>query len=152
MKPTTRYSTVTIVFLFLLVFCVVGMNVVDSSGYTDLSDLASFPSTIFSVMSWNKFPIQFPLRLGLSVLLLFIVYLGGRSKNKRFHDLIPGIVILSIAVLFKTALTRAVFIFLVFGFRQMRQAIIQAIRVLLESPNRRLQPIMCTVICTSLKY
>jgi len=129
MKSATRTSTTTLILLMLFVSVIVGINVIDSSGYTDLSGLDSFPNTVFFAMVWNELPIQLPLWLGLSVYFQFILYLGGRLKNKRFNDLIPEFLINSNTSLFKTALIRAVLIFLTFGFEQMQQTTIASSRI-----------------------
>jgi hypothetical protein len=85
-------------------------------------DLADLDGDDFSAMSnfapsWIRIPVHqmsVLLRLGISIFTLFVVYLGGRSKHRRFNDLTPDHVIALISYSFlKTALlVRAVFHFL----------------------------------------
>ena len=52
-------------------------------GEDDLAVLHNFPPT------WIRIPVHqlsVLLRLGLSIFALFVVYLGGRSKHRRFND------------------------------------------------------------------
>ena len=70
--------------------------------------------------AWFRIPVyqlSFILMLGMSIFALIIVYLGGRSKHKRFNDRTLEPVKLLTVVFFKTALLRAVFIFLFLGSR-----------------------------------
>ena len=77
----------------------------------DFSVISDFPPT------WIRIPVHLMavmLRLGLSIFALFIVYLGGRSKHRRFNDRTLDHVNALISYPFlKTALiNRAVFNFL----------------------------------------
>ena len=79
-------------------------------GNIDFSMISSFP------MAWNSWlsvqQMAAVLRFGLSIFALFVVYLGGRSKAKRFNDrTIEPIKYLKV-ILTETALFRAVFNFL----------------------------------------
>lgn len=51
-------------------------------------------------------------RSGISIFALFVVYLGGRSKHRRFNDRTLDHIDMFISDSIKTALHRAVFIFL----------------------------------------
>jgi hypothetical protein len=53
--------------------------------------------------------------LGMSIFALFVIYLGGRSNHKRFYDRTIEPVKLFTFKFLKTALKRAVFIFLFLG-------------------------------------
>jgi len=64
---------------------------------------------------WIRIPVHqlsSLLRLGISIFALFVVYLGGRSKHRRFNDRTLDHVNALISNSLKTALIRAVFIFL----------------------------------------
>jgi amino acid transporter len=54
------------------------------------------------------------LGLGMSIFALFVVYLGGRSKHRRFNDRTIDPASVLMAAFLKTALFRAVFNFLLF--------------------------------------
>jgi hypothetical protein len=77
----------------------------------DLSVVSDFPPT------WIRIPVHqmsVLLRLGISIFTLFVVYLGGRSKHRRFNDRTIDHVALIPSSFLKTALiNRAVFRFLV---------------------------------------
>jgi len=134
MNPAARSSMVTVARLIFLISIIVGINISDSSGNGDLSDLDTLQNIVFFVMLGNEFPPQISLWFGLSVFILFVMYLGGRSKNKRFHDLVPSLGIISNTALFKAALVRAAFVFLIIGFCQKRQTITWPIRFLPRIP------------------
>jgi hypothetical protein len=77
----------------------------------DLSAIHNFPLT------WIRIPVHqmsVLLRLGISIFALFVVYLGGRSKHRRFNDrTLDHVNTLIPYSSLKTALiTRAVFCFL----------------------------------------
>ena len=76
----------------------------------DLSVINDFP------IAWIRIPVHqlsVLLRLGLSIFALFVVYLGGRSKHRRFNDRTLDHVNALISYALKTALiNRAVFYFL----------------------------------------
>lgn len=64
---------------------------------------------------WIRIPVHqlsVLLRLGISIFALFVVYLGGRSKHRRFNDRTIDHINALTAAFLKTALCRAVFIFL----------------------------------------
>jgi hypothetical protein len=73
----------------------------------NFSAISEFP------IAWSRIPVHqmsILLRLGISIFALFVVYLGGRSKHKRFNDrtIDPAAVLI---VNLKTTLNRVVFIF-----------------------------------------
>lgn len=88
----------------------------------DFSDEDGDDVSLISNISpdWNRIPIHqlsILLKLGLSIFALFVVYLGGRSKHRRFNDRTIDPVNALTPVSLKTALFhRAVFIFLSFFF------------------------------------
>jgi len=98
--------------LFLPAFTGTGViNVPDEDDLAD-DDEFSFISN-FSV-AWIIVPVherKAVLRLGLSMFTLFVVYLGGRSKHRRFNDRTLDHVDLLTTESLKTALIRAVFNF-----------------------------------------
>jgi hypothetical protein len=77
----------------------------------DLSIINDFPT------AWIRIPVHqmsVLLRLGMSIFALFVVYLGGRSKHRRFNDRTLDHINAFISYTLKTALLiRAVFYFLV---------------------------------------
>ena len=76
----------------------------------DFSVIITFPA------AWTRIPVHqlsLLLRLGISIFALFVIYLGGRSKTRRFNDRIIEAVNNLINDIPRTALVlRAVFIFL----------------------------------------
>ena len=67
--------------------------------------------------TWIRIPVHqmsVLLRLGISIFTLFVVYLGGRSKHRRFNDrtIDPVNALLSYSSLKTALLNRAVFYFL----------------------------------------
>ena len=109
-----------IVFLIMLILGVILLPVLMGASNICLSEEDSFADEDdfliihnFSV-TWMTIPAnQMPviLGLGMSMFILFVVYLGGRSKHRRFNDrTIDAINVLKFkADLLKTAHTRAVF-------------------------------------------
>ena len=85
-------------------------DLTDTDG-DDLSIISHFPP------AWIRIPVHqmaVLLRLGLSIFALFVVYLGGRSKHRRFNDrTLDHVTALISYSSLKTALIhRAVFYFL----------------------------------------
>ncbi len=84
----------------------------DDRSHSEEDDFASRASLL---AGWIGIPIHHLsvlLRLGISIFALFIVYLGGRSKHRRFNDRTLDYVNVLISYLLKTALlSRAVFVF-----------------------------------------
>jgi len=77
----------------------------------DLSAIHNFSPT------WIRIPVHqmsVLLRLGISIFNLFVVYLGGRSKHRRFNDrtIDPVNALISYSSLKTALLNRAVFYFL----------------------------------------
>lgn len=74
----------------LFVPALLGASVIDLQEEDDLTDteddnfsIIDFPPT------WIRIPVHqmsVLLRLGISIFTLFVVYLGGRSKHRRFND------------------------------------------------------------------
>jgi len=86
-----------IFFIIILMLSVLFMPALMGAGVIDLieeDDLSDMDGDDFSVISdfppaWTRIPVHqmaVMLRLGLSIFTLFVVYLGGRSKHRRFND------------------------------------------------------------------
>jgi hypothetical protein len=83
----------------------------DTSETDDFSFLNNIPS------AWTRIPIHqlsILFRLGISIFTLFVVYLGGRSKHRRFNDrtIDANHILRGSCFSLKAALNRAVFNFL----------------------------------------
>jgi hypothetical protein len=92
-----------------------GSVIVDLPEENNLADDDDFSLiSNFSVL-WIRIPVHqmsVLLRLGISIFALFVVYLGGRSKHRRFNDRTIDPVNVLITEFLKTARIRAVFNFL----------------------------------------
>lgn len=104
--------------LMLPAFIAAGM--IELAEEDDLADADAFGEDFAVIgdlpIAWIRIPVHqmsILLRLGISIFALFIVYLGGRSKHKRFNDRTIDAANLLIAAFLKTAL----FIRAVFNFR-----------------------------------
>jgi hypothetical protein len=105
----------------LFVPALLGTSIIDLQEEDDLTDpedddfsIIDFPPT------WIRIPVHqmsVQLKLGMSIFTLFVVYLGGRSKHRRFNDRTLDHVNALISYSFlKTALfIRAVFYFMLFA-------------------------------------
>lgn len=93
----------------------VGVGIIELPGEDDFADEDDLLISSDLPSAWDRMPIHqmsVLLMLGMSIFILFVVYLGGRSKHKRFNDrTIDADNVLS-AEFFRTALYRAVFNFL----------------------------------------
>lgn len=78
----------------------------------DASAMAHFPVDWIGLQSHQ---LSVSLGLAVSIFALFVVYLGGRSKNKRFNNRTFEVIKSSIVIFFKTTLFRVVFCFGLFG-------------------------------------
>ena len=116
MNQTNQHllSIIKRVLLILLLIAFMGTHVVsfmaggENLNDNDLSDTAYFP------MDWIGTQIHHEsvlLKLDISIFALFIVFLGGRSKNKWFNDRTIEPINFSLSYYPKTALFRAVFCF-----------------------------------------
>jgi hypothetical protein len=114
-----------IFFIIILMLSILFMPALMGAGVIDLiedDDLTDTDEDDFSTISdfppaWIRIPIHqmaVLLRLGISIFALFVVYLGGRSKHRRFNDrTLDHVNALISYSSFKTALfIRAVFHFL----------------------------------------
>jgi hypothetical protein len=103
----------------LFVPALLGASIIDLQEEDDLADgdgddysvISDFPPT------WIRIPVHqmsVLLRLGISIFTLFVVYLGGRSKHRRFNDRTLDHVnaLISYSSLKTALLIRAVFRFL----------------------------------------
>jgi hypothetical protein len=115
----------SIFLILILMLSVLFMPAVMGAGMIDLpeeDDAMDEDEDNFSFMNnvppfWIRIPIHqmaVLLRLGISIFALFVVYLGGRSKHRRFNDrTLDHVNALISYPLLKTALiNRAVFLFL----------------------------------------
>lgn len=107
---------IILIFSVILLPVLMGASIIDVpeeenfADDDDVSIIATFP------VAWIRIPLHqmlVLLRLGISIFALFIVYLGGRSKHRRFNDrTIDAFSLLTGELLsLKTALFRAVFNF-----------------------------------------
>jgi hypothetical protein len=117
-------SVLLIIILMLSVLIApvfMGVSLMDLPEEDDLTD-TDFDEDDFSIvvdvpLSWIRIPVHqmaVLFRLGISIFNLFVVYLGGRSKHKRFNDRTIDPANALMAAFLKTALVRAVFNFLFF--------------------------------------
>jgi hypothetical protein len=102
----------------LFVPALLGTSIIDLQEEDDLTDpeeddfsIIDFPPT------WSRIPIHQMsalLKLGMSIFTLLVVYLGGRSKHRRFNDRTLDHVnaLISYSILKTALLIRAVFHFL----------------------------------------
>jgi hypothetical protein len=114
-------KSLNIVFLIILVLSVILLPILIGASIINLPEEDNFADddnflliTTFPV-AWIRIPVHqmsVLLRLGISIFALFVVYLGGRSKHRRFNDRTIDAINLLTATLLKTALIRAVFNFL----------------------------------------
>jgi len=116
------FSRVIILFAILLLLLTL-MPALIGTGTDGLIEDDEIPdnddfSFINSVpIAWTRIPIHqlaVMLKMGMSIFVLFVVYLGGRSKARRFNDRTIDAVLSLTRVLYKTALStrrRAVFHF-----------------------------------------
>ena len=97
-----------------------GASVIELPEEDDITDPEEDDFGISDSVSadWIRIPVHqmsVLLRLGISIFALFVVYLGGRSKHRRFNDRTIDHVNALMSYSLKTALIhRAVFIFLFF--------------------------------------
>jgi hypothetical protein len=121
MNQTTRsiFLILLLITSVLLAPALMGGSIIDSlAEEDDLGDRDEFSLIgTFSIL-WIRIPVHqvsVLFRLGISIFALFVVYLGGRSKHRRFNDrtidAINAVNVLK-ADFLKTAHTRAVFNFL----------------------------------------
>src|SRR5574342_746743 len=92
MKPTSR----NFILIIILMLSVILLPVLSTTSMIDLmeEDEDTFNDDDFLAITtflaaWSRVPVHqmsFLLRLGISIYALFVVYLGGRSKTKRFND------------------------------------------------------------------
>jgi hypothetical protein len=114
-------QNVRTIFLIILMLSVLFMpalmeaSIIDLPEEDDLTDEDDFTVIHTFPAAWTRIPVHqlsVLLRLGISIYALLVVYLGGRSKHKRFNDRTIDHINVLIAEFLKTALIRAVFNFL----------------------------------------
>lgn len=123
MIQTVRNLLLILILMLSVLFvpALLGTSIIDLQEEDDLTDTEDddFPFIDFPP-TWIRIPLHqmsVLLRLGISIFTLFVVYLGGRSKHRRFNDRTLDHVnaLISYSSL-KTALfIRAVFHFLLFA-------------------------------------
>jgi hypothetical protein len=113
-------KSLNIVFLIVLILSVTLLPVLAGAGILRFSeeDNIAERDDFFIIdnysATWMRMPVHQLsdfLGFGISIFVLFIVYLGGRSKHKRFNDRTIDLVNALIAAFLKTARLRAVFNF-----------------------------------------
>ena len=117
MYPTSRNLFLILLLLFIALMPVLSGNLglIDEDDDPEddgLLELYGFPVT------WTRmrvYQVSALFRFGLSIFALYLVYSGGRSKNKRFNDRTIDPINSLIGVFSKAALLRAAFNFLVIG-------------------------------------
>ena len=128
MSPTIRNLILILILISAVIFlpALMGASMIDLPEEDDSTDTDSDDVLLIgnSAAHWVRIPVSqltILLRLGISIFALFVVYLGGRSKHKRFNDRTIDPINVLKAELLKTALFRAVFNFLFFIFPQTTQ-------------------------------
>ena len=115
-------SSRSVFFLAIVMLLIILLPALTGTGIVGLTEDDELPDDDFSVIvafpvAWTRIPVHQMsalLRLGISIFALFVVYLGGRSKAKRFNDRTIELIKSLIRIFSKTALIRAVFNFLFF--------------------------------------
>jgi hypothetical protein len=158
MNLTSRIGILlSIVMLFIILLpALIGTDVVglmedDEFPDDDFSVVATFP------IAWTRIPVyqmSVLLRLGISIFALVIVYLGGRSKDKRFNDRTIELVNFLISVFSRTALLRAVFNFLFFDIHRdhANNALINVFLPNVNSHTRRYHAMIRSIVGSSMKF
>jgi hypothetical protein len=101
-----------IVSVFLAPALIAGSIMEDIPGEDERADGDEFSLLSNFPVLWFRMPVyqmSVFLRLGMSIFVLCIVYLGGRSKNRRFNDRTLDAINVLKANFLKTARIRAVF-------------------------------------------
>jgi hypothetical protein len=79
-----------VIFLLILLFAFMGTGIVDLIEGDELFDgVEDFSMTANMPLAWTKVSahqLSILLRWGISIFALFAVYMGGRSKARRFND------------------------------------------------------------------
>jgi len=140
-------SILLIILLILSAFLLsplVGAGVMELPEEDDFTDEEGDDFSVINSFSpeWIRIPVHqlsILLRLGISFFALFVVYLGGRSKHRRFNDRTIDHVNALISYSLKTALiNRAVFIFLFIPLHCSTKHFIDVFVPILISNSRRL--------------
>jgi len=117
MKPRNLLILLISILILSVLFLPVlmGTEIIDVADEDDLADEDEFSTLNSFSVDWAITPVyqaSAVLRLGISIFALFVAYLGGRSKHKRFNDRTIDPINVLTAESLKTALIRAVFNFL----------------------------------------
>jgi hypothetical protein len=100
---------ICLIILVLSVFLLpvlIGASIVDLPEEDNFADDDDFSIINAFAVPWIRIPVHqmsVLLRLGISIFALFVVYLGGRSKHRRFNDRTIDAINLLTAELLKTA-------------------------------------------------
>ena len=120
MNQSVRNIFLIIILMLSVLFmpALLGASVIELPEEDDLNDTDGDDFSLFSNFppAWIRIPVHqmsVLLRLGISIFALCVVYLGGRSKHRRFNDRTLDHVYALVSYSLKTALiNRAVFYFL----------------------------------------
>ena len=120
MNQTFRNTFLILILTLSVLFmpAVMGAGIIELPEEDDLSEVDEDDFSAISglPLAWIRIPVHqmsILLRLGISIFALCVVYLGGRSKDKRFNDRTLDHINAFISHSLKTALfVRAVFYFL----------------------------------------
>ena len=117
LKSLTNAFLIALILSVILLPVLMGasiLNISEEDNFADLDDFLMINSFSVTWMSISLHQLPVLLGLGISIFALFVVYLGGRSKHRRFNDrTIDAANVLTFKPL-KTARIRAVFNFLCF--------------------------------------
>jgi hypothetical protein len=113
-KNSNILCLIVLILAVFLLPLLTGPGILDWTEEDPIADDDDFSIISLVPEAWIRIPIHQMsglFRLGISILTLFIVYLGGRSKHRRFNDRIIDTNNLLAAEFLRTALIRAVFHF-----------------------------------------
>ena len=149
------------IFLVIVMLFIILLPALTGTGIIALIEDDEFPEDDFSVVitfpiAWTRIPVHqmsVLLRLGISIFALIVVYVGGRSKDKRFNDRTIELVNFLISVFSRTALLRAVFNFLFFDLHRdhTNNALVNVFLPNMNSHTRRYHMIR-SVVGSSIKF
>jgi hypothetical protein len=158
MNLTSRIGTLLVIVMLFIIL----LSALTGTGIVDLMEDDEFPDDDLSVVitfpiAWTRIPVQqmsVLLRLGISIFALVVVYVGGRSKDKRFNDRTIELVNFLISVFSRTALLRAVFNFLFFDLHRdhTNNTLINVFFPNMNSHSRRYQTMIRSIVGSSMKF
>ena len=118
MLNLTQKSTSTILLATILIFLftLIGMSIFNSTDSPDYSKSSDLLKDTHYLVVWDRIlfhQISIKINQNTAIFTFFIVYLGGRRNKKYFNDRSLETIEFLIEIIFKTALFRAVFIFMI---------------------------------------